>query len=383
MISTGDDYGLWHRVLFNFWKSVRYRHQEPAFIPRFSKVSVIKILAFILIVLFAVVFSAEYTKAAENKLSAENLILAPGYASEEVEIIQGYLASLGYHLKIDGYYDKNTENKVADFQKTNDLDVDGIVGKETVSTLENNLRWHEIKGGETLWQLATRHETTVEILQKINRLDSSTIHPGEKILVPAHGRGRSPTDLTSYIIRRGDTLEGIADRSGATKSDLLAINNLEDPDYLKSGQSIKIPEKIQSEKLIFPLSWPVPERGRITSGFGKREDPFGPGTDFHGGVDVAVSRGTPVLAAAAGRVVDAGKRRAAGKIIIIEHGNNVRTSYAHNKRSLVKPGQIVERGQKIALSGNTGRSTGPHLDFRVRKKGELRDPIKFTNRPAQ
>lgn len=106
------------------------------------------------------------------------------------------------------------------------------------------------------------------------------------------------------------------------------------------------------------------EGGVITSRVGWRPDPFGSGKQlFHRGIDIAVPVGTPVRAVRAGRTVVAGDHGAYGVAVILEHNDGSRTLYGHNALVRVQPGQLVEAGTVIALSGNSGRSTGPHVHF--------------------
>jgi len=106
------------------------------------------------------------------------------------------------------------------------------------------------------------------------------------------------------------------------------------------------------------------ENGVITSGVGLRIDPFGSGRlVFHRGIDIAVPVGTPVRAISKGRVVFAGARRGYGSTVIVEHNNGDRTLYGHNSIIRVQSGDLVESGTVVAFSGNSGRSTGPHVHF--------------------
>lgn len=106
------------------------------------------------------------------------------------------------------------------------------------------------------------------------------------------------------------------------------------------------------------------ENGIITSGVGLRVDPFGSGKlVFHHGIDIAVPVGTPVHAIRKGRVVFAGVRSGYGSTVIVEHANGDRTLYGHNSLVRVSLGELVESGTIVAFSGNTGRSTGPHVHF--------------------
>lgn len=124
------------------------------------------------------------------------------------------------------------------------------------------------------------------------------------------------------------------------------------------------------------MQWPL--SGPITSPFGYRLNPFGGGnTEFHPGIDIAVPVGTTVAAAAAGRVIIAGWVSGYGTYIAIDHGDGISTGYGHLSEMFVGVGQDVQRGQAIGASGNTGRSTGPHLIFEVRRNGSPVDPNPF------
>lgn len=106
------------------------------------------------------------------------------------------------------------------------------------------------------------------------------------------------------------------------------------------------------------------ENGVITSGVGLRVDPFGSGKlVFHRGIDIAVPAGTPVRVIRKGHVVFAGAHRGHGSTVIVEHANGDRTLYGHNSIVRVHPGELVESGMVVAFSGNSGRSTGPHVHF--------------------
>lgn len=117
-----------------------------------------------------------------------------------------------------------------------------------------------------------------------------------------------------------------------------------------------------------------PVDGRITSGFGVRRDPFTEKHKFHKGIDIACPIGTPVVASAEGTVVFAGVKKGYGKTVLVEHRNGYRTLYGHLSALITRPGSKVKQGQRIALSGMTGRSTGPHLHFEVRRQGQPERP---------
>jgi len=124
-----------------------------------------------------------------------------------------------------------------------------------------------------------------------------------------------------------------------------------------------------------PAIWPT--KGWLTSGFGTRISPFTNQKQFHAGIDIAGERGTDVVAPAQGKVVFVGNRGPLGKCIIIDHGYGIRTEYGHSDGFYVKVGDIVQRGQRIAALGNTGRSTGPHLHYVVQVKGKSVNPLDY------
>ncbi|ADH84803.1 M23 family metallopeptidase [Desulfurivibrio alkaliphilus] len=124
-----------------------------------------------------------------------------------------------------------------------------------------------------------------------------------------------------------------------------------------------------------PLGTPVP--GTLTSPFGRRTDPFTRQPAMHDGLDIHNRVGTKIKAPAAGVVTTSNYNRFNGNYLVIDHGNGFATRYLHLQRSLVKAGERVERGQKIARLGNTGRSTGPHLHYTILYNGEAIDPYRF------
>jgi len=125
------------------------------------------------------------------------------------------------------------------------------------------------------------------------------------------------------------------------------------------------------------LDWPVPPSTRITSGFGWREHPILGKEQFHGGVDLGVPEGTPVHVTQAGVVRRSSEDALNGRIVIVDHGHGVWTAYCHNSRLLVAVGQQVAAGQVIAESGNTGRSTGPHVHYQLELAHKPIDPLAF------
>ncbi|MCY7346111.1 MAG: peptidoglycan DD-metalloendopeptidase family protein [Pyrinomonadaceae bacterium] len=125
------------------------------------------------------------------------------------------------------------------------------------------------------------------------------------------------------------------------------------------------------------VSFQMPVFGRISSDFGSRFHPIDRKTKFHGGIDIAVPKNTPIGAAADGIVKFAGWKDGYGNIVVIEHRDGSETFYGHNEKLLVAEGQPIRAGDVISLSGSTGKSTGPHLHFEVRVDGIAVNPHKF------
>jgi murein DD-endopeptidase MepM/ murein hydrolase activator NlpD len=125
-----------------------------------------------------------------------------------------------------------------------------------------------------------------------------------------------------------------------------------------------------------PTRLPIPG-AELTSTFGNRSDPFVHRHAFHAGLDFAARAGTPIASSAGGIVAFAGFKRDYGWVVEIDHGNGLSTRYAHASELLVRTGQIVVPGDRIAMVGSTGRSTGPHLHFEVLRGGDHVDPRQY------
>jgi murein DD-endopeptidase MepM/ murein hydrolase activator NlpD len=119
--------------------------------------------------------------------------------------------------------------------------------------------------------------------------------------------------------------------------------------------------------------------GRLSSPFGWRKDPIHGDEEYHQGMDLAAPEGTPIRAPARGKVVESGYREGYGNLVVLDHGGGLTTLYAHNLENRVKEGEWVRRGAVLATVGSTGRSTGPHLHFEVRRKGTRQDPRIFVS----
>jgi murein DD-endopeptidase MepM/ murein hydrolase activator NlpD len=147
----------------------------------------------------------------------------------------------------------------------------------------------------------------------------------------------------------------------------------------ESGQSLRaferFVERTRPTLMALPVRWPV--RGPLNSRFGMRPSPWTGDPEFHRGLDISANRGTAVLAPASASVYFAGNGGEYGTTVILDHGHDLRSLYGHLQEIRVKQGQSVERGQVIALTGNTGRTSGPHLHYEIQVRGQAVDPRQF------
>jgi murein DD-endopeptidase MepM/ murein hydrolase activator NlpD len=196
-----------------------------------------------------------------------------------------------------------------------------------------------------------------------------------------------------YVVAPGETLEVIAKRADVPMADLVEINGLGDPADARPGRLIFVlasPGQPPSDTVeaaappplaavSAPLRWPLaPGRIIVGSPFGTREG------RPHEGIDLPAPIGTPVFAAADGRVAYAGNGiRGYGNLVVVKHAGDLLTVYAHNSVLLVAQGQPVRAGDRIALVGQSGHATGPHLHFEVRARQVPRNPMGFLPKLAR
>ncbi|NLJ81326.1 MAG: peptidoglycan DD-metalloendopeptidase family protein [Firmicutes bacterium] len=253
--------------------------------------------------------------------SGDFRVLGPTMRGADVYSLQEKLVDLGYELALDGVYGVQTEAVVREVQAVLGLKADGFVGHRTLAALNETHRSiisHTVQAGENLSQLAKRYETTV--------------------------------------------------------ANIANCNGMANPDRVLAGQVIQIPP-LNLAVAAGPRNFIWPVQGKISSGYGYRLHPLSKVRHFHGGIDIAAPEGTPVRAAAAGRVAKAGSMGNYGLGLVLDHGAGYSTWYGHNSKILVRPGEAVQQGQIVAMSGKTGLVTGPHLDFRIKIGDQTIDPL--------
>jgi len=202
--------------------------------------------------------------------------------------------------------------------------------------------WYEIQSGEQLEQIAAQYGVDPYVIKKRNEIyEAEDLSEGMVIFIP--GIAPEPPEPAPETI-------GMARRKGERR-----FPKLTDADPIgRSGKR---------------FIWPA--KGSISSGFGPRHG------RVHEGIDITKDQGDAIYAAGGGVVDFVGRQRGYGNVIIVDHGNGIKTLYGHNKRHLVRKGDRVRQGQKIARIGSTGRSTGPHLHFEVRVHDRARNPMRY------
>ncbi|WP_075185858.1 M23 family metallopeptidase [Teredinibacter haidensis] len=146
---------------------------------------------------------------------------------------------------------------------------------------------------------------------------------------------------------------------------------------LDTLEALMAKRKLQND--VFLAGRPI-KKGWMSSRYGRRSDPFNGRIAWHAGVDFAGKAGSNIIAVAAGVVTWSGERYGYGEMVEVNHGNGFTTRYAHCKESLVNVGDVIKKGQIVALMGSTGRSTGPHVHFEVYKNGRTVDPAAYIHR---
>jgi len=205
---------------------------------------------------------------------------------------------------------------------------------------------HRVEKGQTLYRIARAYGLTVDALMQANQLDNPReLKVGEELVIPG---AHQPKPIPQYDAPEPEPRSPPAKESAATEK--------------------PAPRKpVKVGKAGGTLQWPL--RGVLYARFGKK------GKEPHDGIDLAAPAGTPVKTAAPGAVIFAGEQKGYGLIVIVDHGGDVMTLYAHNRDLRVKTGQKIREGQVVATVGDSGQTSGPHLHFEVRQNGVPVDPL--------
>ncbi len=251
--------------------------------------------------------------------------------------------------------------------------------KGTIADIEEHnpdtrISLYVVRDGDTLQSIASLFKVSVNTIKWANTI-TGAIKPGDSLLI-------LPITGVKHTVVKGDTIQKIANKYKADAQDVAQFNDLALTTDLEIGSILVVPEgeiapppvvpkKLPANYAKNPTSRVVGAGGPSLPGYFIRPVPGAKTQGIHGhnGVDFGVPVGTGVKAAAGGVVIASkigGWNGGYGGLVIISHPNGTQTLYAHLSASLVSPGQKVDRGQYIGLSGNTGKSTGPHLHFEIR-----------------
>jgi len=216
---------------------------------------------------------------------------------------------------------------------------------------------------ETLWSICRAYGVSIESVCRFNRIKNpKLVVAGRKIFLPGADEVQKVIVKRSSIAREPGTPDPVVAKKHTNKKRPEPVRKV------PATGPYPLPKK--KKKALPSFRWPL--KGRITSKFGIRNG------QRHDGIDIAAPKGTPIHAAARGEVIysDDGIR-GYGNLVIIKHHGDFSTVYAHNLRNRVKVDDRVEKGRVIGYVGNTGRSTGYHLHFEIRKGTRAENPMKY------
>lgn len=324
----------------------------------------------------------------EPQAILDNIIASQ--VQEDAELLAvGFAENVGLELEEVSIYDFDTY-------------ADQLAIEELIRIGTNEKRVYKVVAGDTLSQIAERHGMGESQLIAANPAAASQkylqIDQELSLVVPVPLINVQTTQrVTRYVsVAYSKVEEGNSNLyQGESSVKVRGVNGKVEvvEDVVKiNGQEIKektteVSRTVISEpktQVLYVGTKPPPPR--IGTGTFARplsrgyhvSSPFGARWgSMHTGIDLALPSGSPVLAADGGRVIFSGNQGTYGLLVIIDHGGNLSSYYAHNSKLLVKKGDEVFKGQKIALSGNTGRSTGPHLHFEIRKNNVPVNPTKY------
>jgi len=237
---------------------------------------------------------------------------------------------------------------------------------------------HRIQPKENFWKVAKAYGVDIDTIVGSN--------PGLEKLHAARGQAIRVPNRKGVVHRTAEqeTVNTISELYKVSPETIATVNNLGPKHILVPGLELYVPAAkpvylSEEMRLHYGLrgmfNSPLP--GRITSGMGTRTHPVGGFRGKHTGVDLAAGEGARIAAAAAGTVLQTGEGEYIGKFVILSHKDSYTTLYGHCSQVLATTGGTVKKGQIIAKVGQTGRTTGPHLHFEIRKNGIPQDPLRY------
>ena len=239
------------------------------------------------------------------------------------------------------------------------------IGGGSLGILPLDIKYYRVREGDTLSGIAARFGVDLDTIASLNREWGSGVHLvriGEEIKVP---------NQDGIFITVESSLEEVCSRHGVPSAVVLQVNRVEE-DQARPGTSLFFPGVQHTgieRSVITGTAFLRPTSGYLSSGFGYRKDPFSGRVQFHRGIDLAAPLGTSVRATLDGAVVSTGWEPILGTFVVIRHQIGYSSIYGHLHQVFVSRGSAVTRGQRIGSVGSTGRSTGPHLHFELRRRG--------------
>jgi murein DD-endopeptidase MepM/ murein hydrolase activator NlpD len=236
---------------------------------------------------------------------------------------------------------------------------------------------YTVRSGDTVEGIARQFGISLDAI-----IASNGITNVRRGLIAGSGIRIPNMDGIPYTVKKGDSYEKIASSMNVPLEAVLDANDVQNGE-INPGAVLFIPgARMRSEDLRNALgdSFIYPIKGRFTSGFGWRRDPFTGTRLFHAGLDLAAPAGTAVKAAAGGRISATGYNAIYGNFVIVTHSTDCQTMYGHLSRIIAVKGAYIVQGDIVGTVGNTGRSTGPHLHLAVYKNGRAVNPLEVLSK---
>jgi len=338
----------------------------------FGPISQACIMLFVIWVFDLFMQSLRYDQVVNAKSDEiDELRSVSAYFKEEFENVNEKLQKVNEYLVILGGSSQNAKAIEEDNSQPKNFKEEDLSRKD-----KNTL--NEIRNAKR--QFSTIHSIAEE---RIKKLEGVITIAGLNIKKASPKKAKpakeiSLNDKKDLVRGRGGPLDG-----GSSIDDALLSTKLSDEDFIESRLEkvafiSEIDRLMVLEKLVsaIPLSRPM-KNYYVSSGFGKRVDPITGRKAMHQGLDFVGVTHEKIISPSRGKVVLAGKFSDYGNAVVIDHGYGITTRYGHLFAVTVKPGQIVKKGDVIAMQGSTGRSTGPHLHYEVRYKNIPLNPRKF------
>ena len=314
------------------------------------------------------------------------------YSTDNLESVDFGVTSIGFDEEIEvvqAYVDADTISSLDD-------------AIEAVTKTQEKSKIYEVISGDTLGGIAQKNDISIEDIMELNPAtitsEDATLRIGDEIVISSPEPELSVVrterkyyeenydadvvyvDNDEWYTNHTEVIQQPVTGYRKVVADVKYRNSeLLSTDVLYENVVVEAVPKIVERGTLTPPTYIYPVSGRISSGFGRRTAPKKGASTYHKGIDFAVPVGTAVMASCGGTVIRAGWGSGYGYCVYIQHPDGRVTRYGHLSKVLVKTGQSVKQGEKIALSGNTGVSTGPHLHFEILIGGSQVNPLNYLN----